>query len=123
MWMSGLCIWTHLASVCPSAMWADEGTCVGKGERDLSLGSPQPGSGELLGIWERLAGVRTGAWGGGDPMIAVETSPGQEGHLLGVSRLSWGRGWPPWAFLSSSHDSSCPAPAHLERTHLLGAAL
>ena len=81
MQMAGLCLWTCLAFVCPSVMWAGGGMYLGQEGEGLSLGS-----GELLGTWMVVPGSEQRTWEKETPLVAVETQPRQEGYLLGISR-------------------------------------
>lgn len=80
MWMAGPCIWTHLALVCLSVMWANEGdVCLWERRRALVGGGLSLGSGELLDICMVVLGSEQGTW-------EEETQPRPEGYLLGSSR-------------------------------------
>lgn len=116
-WMPGVCIWTPLASTCPSVTWADEGMCVGAsvwGGLNFCL----------VTCWGvGVAGVRAGIWwraeGKKTPWLLWR--PSQTGGTpLGCQEVSWGRGWPPWAFLPPSRDPSWQASVYPEQTPLLG---
>lgn len=97
MWMAGFCVWTCVALVCPSVVWAGEGdVCL------WEKGRPRFGEASVWGLiscWEFgwWCWGQSGGPGGGNPLVAVETQPRQEGQLSGSSRkaeVEDGLRWP-----------------------------